>query len=110
MLITAWTSTHSPEEITAVLQGAGLAAAPAMTNRDICEDAHLRERGFFVELDHPEVGIRRHLGIPWTMSGTPCAVTRPAPCLGEATEYVLGELLGLAASTRADLRARGIVN
>jgi benzylsuccinate CoA-transferase BbsF subunit len=109
-LLTAWTSTRSPEEITTVLQDAGLAAAPAMTNRDIFEDAHLRERGFFVELEHPEVGVRRHLGIPWTMSGTPCAVTRPAPCLGEATEYVLGELLGLDASTRADLRARGVVS
>jgi len=109
-LIIAWTSTRSPEEITAVLQGAGLAAAPAMTNRDIFEDAHLRERGFFVELEHPEVGVRRHLGIPWTMSGTPCAVTRPAPCLGEATDYVLGELLGLDASTQADLRARGVVS
>jgi len=108
-LVGAWTATRTTEELMTLLQRAGLAAAPAMTNQDIHDDPHLRERGFFVELEHPEVGVRRHLGIPWTMSDTPCAVTRPAPCLGEATDYVLGELLGLDAAARADLRARGIV-
>ncbi len=108
-LVGAWTAARSPEDAAELLQRAGLAAAPAMTNRDLHDDPHLRARGFFVELAHPEVGVRRHLGIPWSMSGTPCAVTRPAPCLGEATEYVLGEILGLDAATRDDLRARGIV-
>jgi crotonobetainyl-CoA:carnitine CoA-transferase CaiB-like acyl-CoA transferase len=108
-LVTAWTAARTPEEITALLQEAGLAAAPAMTNRDLHDDPHLGGRGFFVELEHPEVGVRRHLGIPWTMSGTPCAVARPAPCFGEATDYVLGDLLGIDAAARADLRARGIV-
>jgi benzylsuccinate CoA-transferase BbsF subunit len=108
-LVTGWTATRTPEDLMALLQDAGLAAAPAMTNRDLHDDAHLGARGFFVELEHPEVGRRRHLGIPWTMSGTPCTVARPAPCFGEATDYVLGELLGIDAATRADLRARGIV-
>ena len=107
--VTAWTSSRPAEESLALLQGAGLAAFLAMTNRDLFEDPHLRARGFFVELEHPEVGVRRHLGIPWRMSGTPCAVERPAPCLGEATDYVLGEILGLDTATRADLRARGVV-
>ena len=108
-LVTAWTAARSPDETTTLLQRVGIAAFPAMSNRDICEDAHLRERGFFVELEHPEVGMRRHLGIPWRMSDTPCAVERPAPCVGEATDYVLGEILGLDAATCDDLRARGIV-
>jgi crotonobetainyl-CoA:carnitine CoA-transferase CaiB-like acyl-CoA transferase len=34
---------------------------------------------------------------------------RAAPCLGEATDYVLGEILGRDTVTIADLRARGIV-
>jgi crotonobetainyl-CoA:carnitine CoA-transferase CaiB-like acyl-CoA transferase len=62
-----------------------------------------------VKVEHPEVGVRRHLGIPWRMSGTPCVVERPAPCLGEATDYVLGDIRGLDADTRADLRTRGVV-
>ncbi len=108
-LVTAWTASRSPADATALLQRAGIAASPAMSNRDIFEDSHLRTRGFFVELEHPEVGVRRHLGIPWRMSATPCAVERPAPCIGEGTDYVLGEILGLDAAARDDLRARGIV-
>jgi benzylsuccinate CoA-transferase BbsF subunit len=108
-LVTTWTAARSPEDVTALLQRVGIAAFPAMSNRDLFDDSHLRARGFFVELEHPEVGMRRHLGIPWRMSGTPCAVERPAPCIGEGTDYVLGEILGLDAATRDDLRARRIV-
>lgn len=108
-LVSAWTRERTPEDLTTTLQAAGLPAFTATTNRDVHDDPHLRARGFFVELRHPEVGVRRHLGIPWRMSSTPCAVERPAPCLGEDTDYVLGEVLGLDAAARADLRARGVV-
>jgi crotonobetainyl-CoA:carnitine CoA-transferase CaiB-like acyl-CoA transferase len=108
-LVATWTARATPEELTRVLQDAGVPAFTATTNRDLHDDPHLGARGFFVELPHPEVGVRRHLGIPWRMSETPCAVERPAPCLGEGTEYVLGEILGLDAAARADLRARGVV-
>jgi len=55
---------------------------PTLNNRDLALDPHLRERGFLVELNHPEVGRRTHAGIPWTMSGTPCTVRSPAPMFG----------------------------
>jgi crotonobetainyl-CoA:carnitine CoA-transferase CaiB-like acyl-CoA transferase len=108
-VVTAWTGARAPEAATEALQRRGIAAFTAMSNRDLHDDPHLAARGFFVELPHPEVGVRRHLGIPWRMTGTPCRVQRPAPCLGEATEYVLGDLLGYAPATIADLRGRGIV-
>src|SRR5437870_1835057 len=81
-LVTEWTRTRSPEEATAELQMAGIAAFTAATNQDVAEDAHLRARGFFVELPHAEVGVRRHIGVPWRMSASDCRVRRPAPCLG----------------------------
>jgi crotonobetainyl-CoA:carnitine CoA-transferase CaiB-like acyl-CoA transferase len=108
-LVTAWTAERGPEASTEALQRRGIAAFTAMSNRDLHDDPHLAARGFFVELPHPEVGVRRHLGIPWRMTATPCRVERPAPCLGEATEYVLGDLLGYTSATVADLRDRGIV-
>ena len=45
-----------------------------MTAKDLADDPHLAERGYLVELEHPEIGKRKHAGIPWKMSGTPCAV------------------------------------
>jgi benzylsuccinate CoA-transferase BbsF subunit len=96
-LVTTWTITHSPEEATAQLQAMGIPAAPSMNNRDLSTDPHLNSRPIFVALDHPEVGKQQHVGIPWQMSKTPLAVQRPAPLLGQDTEYVLRDLLGYSA-------------
>lgn len=105
--ITEWTKTLPPEQATERLQAAGVAAFPTMTNQDVAEDPHLNGRGFFVDLPHPEVGIRHHAGIPWRLSRTPCAVEAPAPCLGEDNERVLGEVLGYSAAEIEALRADG---
>ncbi len=106
-LVTDWTRQRSPEQATAQLQAVGIAAFTAATNRDIAEDSHLAERGFFVELPHPEVGVRRHLGVPWRMSASDCGVRRAAPCLGADTDTVLQDVCGYSAAEVATLRAAG---
>ena len=93
-IITSWTKERDRWEVTRILQSAGVAAFPSMSNKDLAEDAHLRERGFLVELEHPEVGKRMHTGIPWHMSGTPCRVRKAAPVRDADTEDVLKSLLG----------------
>ena len=108
-IITAWTQERSPEEVTVCLQQAGVAAYPSLDGRDLLNNPQVEARGFFVELDHPEVGKRRHLGIPWQMSRTPCEVRRPAPCLGQDTDYVLGEILGLSREEISSLREREVL-
>ena len=88
------------------LQAAALAAFPVMDTKDLAEDPHLNERGYFVALEHPEIGRRKHGGIPWRLSETPVTVRRPAPCIGQDNDYVLQTLLGsLGPSTAA--RRRG---
>lgn len=89
------------------LQAVGIASFPTMTGRDLDEDTHLNERGFFVDVAHREVGRRRHAGIPWKLSLTPCEVQRPAPCLGEHNAEVLTDLLGYTKTEIADLAAAG---
>jgi len=93
-IVTAWTTTRDRWETARSLQAAGVAAFPSMSNKDLAEDPHLRDRGYLVELDHPEVGKRIHAGIPWRMSGTPCAVRSPAPIRDADTEEVLKSILG----------------
>jgi benzylsuccinate CoA-transferase BbsF subunit len=105
--VAGWTSGRDRWEITRALQAAGVAAFPAMTSKDLLEDAHLRERGVFVELEHPEVGVRTHVGMPWQMSGTPCAVEQPAPLLGQHTDEVLRDVLQMSDAEIAGLRERG---
>ncbi len=107
--LTRWTTTLPPEEATRRLQAAGVAAFPAMTNHDLAEDPHLNGREFFVDVPHPEVGKRHHAGIPWKLSQMPCAVTAPAPCLGQHSREVLGEVLGYSESEIEALAADGVL-
>ena len=61
---------------------------------DVGDDPHMNERGFFVELEHAEIGRMKHAGIPWQLHGTPLQIERAAPCMGEDNAYVVQELLG----------------
>jgi benzylsuccinate CoA-transferase BbsF subunit len=108
-IITAWTQERSADEVTRSLQQAGIAAYPSLDGKDMLANPQVTARGLFVELEHPEVGKRRHLGIPWKMSRTPCEVHRPAPCLGQDTDYVLDDILGLSREDISSLRAKEVL-
>ena len=108
-LIMEWTIMRDPYEVMELCQAAGIAAFPPQMNRELAEDPHLNARGFFVEKEHPEVGVRKHAGIPWRMSETPCEVWRAAPVMGQDNEYVFGELLGMSSAQVAELAERGVI-
>jgi crotonobetainyl-CoA:carnitine CoA-transferase CaiB-like acyl-CoA transferase len=108
-IISAWTSERDRWETTELLQRAGVAAIPTYSNKDVAQDRHLRERGFLIELPHPETGPYTHAGVPWTMSRTPCKVRSAAPLLGADTDYVLGEILGYAPEKITELRESKVI-
>ena len=70
-IVEEWTSGLEPIAVTERLQQAGVAAFPPMPNYMLDADPHLAARNYWVEKEHPEVGVRRHAGIPWLMSETP---------------------------------------
>lgn len=92
--ISAWTRTRDRWDITHTLQAAGVAAFPSLTTLDISQDPHLEARGFLTRLEHSEVGVRTHAGIPWRLANGPNGVRAPAPLLGVDTHEILRELLG----------------
>jgi crotonobetainyl-CoA:carnitine CoA-transferase CaiB-like acyl-CoA transferase len=104
-IVTAWSSTRAPEQVTVTLQAVGVAAFTAATNHDLADDPHLNGRGYFVELPHPTVGTRKHIGVPWRMSASDCRVRAAAPCLGADTDQVLREVCGYDEAEVARLRA-----
>ncbi|WP_217709558.1 CoA transferase [Amycolatopsis sp. Hca4] len=106
--LAAWTRPQDAEALAARLQAAGVAAAVVATGRDLVQDEHLAERGFYERLDHPIAGAVLHEGIVARLTATPGALTSPAPLLGQHTEPVLRELLGFDDDRLAALRAAGI--
>jgi crotonobetainyl-CoA:carnitine CoA-transferase CaiB-like acyl-CoA transferase len=103
-ILTAWTAQRDKWDVTRRLQAVGVAAFPSMSGKDLVEDPHLNERGFFVRLSHPEVGVRTHMGMPWLLTHGPNGVRTPAPLLGQDTDQVMGDVLGYSPQKIANLK------
>ncbi|MCS6927032.1 MAG: CoA transferase, partial [Candidatus Binatia bacterium] len=108
-IITAWTKERDRWEVTEILQQAGVAAFPSMSNKDLATNPHLAARGYLVQKEHPEVGRRIHAGIPWQLSATPCEVQAAAPLRGQHTDYVMRDILGFAADEIQRLKEEGVL-
>ncbi|MEN4921555.1 CaiB/BaiF CoA-transferase family protein [Achromobacter spanius] len=81
----------------AALEGVGVPAGPINTLDQVYEDPHVLARGMKRELPHPAAGTVPMAASPLKFSGSPVEYRRPPPMLGEHTEQVLSEKLGLSA-------------
>ncbi|HET7598037.1 MAG TPA: CoA transferase [Burkholderiales bacterium] len=72
-------------------------------------DPHTAARDMVRTVEHPTAGEVKLLGIPFRFSGTPASVRRAPPTLGQHTEQVLREELGLSDERIAGLRAENII-
>jgi crotonobetainyl-CoA:carnitine CoA-transferase CaiB-like acyl-CoA transferase len=108
-LIEEWTMQHGKLEIMERCQAAGVPVTAVFTVEEAAEHPHLRERGYVVELEHPELGRFRDLGPPFKLPESPGGPRAAAPLLGQHNDLVYGERLGLSADERAQLRADDII-
>jgi len=95
-LVEEWTCCREAYEAMKLLQKAGLAAGVVQNARDLYEDPQLKERECFWVAEHGELGKFSHLAQPSRLSKTPAKLYRPAPCLGEHTEYICREFLNMS--------------
>ena len=94
-LVEEWTAQHTPSEVTDILQKSGVAAGPVMGVIELMDDPQLNERDYIVEMDHPEVGLRRVAGLPAKFGAIPKLAYSPAPFRGHPNPVLLGELIGI---------------
>lgn len=107
-LVEEWTRQRDPGEVMQLLQGVGVACGVVQNPAELLSDPHLRGRGFFEEVMHPEAGIHPHPGVPWKLDDFKLRL-RPAPCFGEHNQYVLRELLGMSPEEFELLQSRGVI-
>jgi crotonobetainyl-CoA:carnitine CoA-transferase CaiB-like acyl-CoA transferase len=79
--------------------------------QEVFDDPQVKAREMVIEMDHPATGKRpaRLIASPINLSATPVTYRYAPPLLGEHTEEVLGEYLGMSKSEVDDLRVRGVV-
>ena len=101
--------TRTYEEWEPLLLASGIPVGAINDIAQVVAHPQVSARQALVEMNHPRAGKVRMVGAPVRLSETPGAVRTPAPTLGEHTDEVLRQLLGLPAEEIADLRASGAI-
>ncbi len=65
---------------------------PVQSASEVFEDPQALANDYIIEVEHPVWGKIKMLGFPWAFHGTPAAVQREAPELGQHSEEILLEL------------------
>lgn len=94
-LIAASTARWDRWELMGRLQAAGVPASVVETPGDVFDDPVLAARGYWRTLDHPVMGPVRSASAAHLWNGQPVAPRSPAPLLGQHTEQIARDLLGL---------------
>ncbi|MFI5624817.1 CoA transferase [Nocardioides sp. NPDC051685] len=98
------------DEVAVQLQKAGLAAYAVRDGRDlVTADPQLAARGFYPTQQHPLVGAFQVEGPVAHLTGTPGRLRRPAPLLGQHTDQLLEEILGLDHDRIRQLHEQGVL-
>jgi len=108
-IVGEWTGHLTPQAVTEALQAAGVAAAPVLGVPALFDDPHLRARGFWESVSHPDAGTWDVDGVPWHLNRSPAHIRLPAPRFGEHNEYVLRGLLGLSDEEMRELAEAGVI-
>lgn len=104
------TSEWRAEDLMAALQAAGIPAGVVQNAQDMLDrDPHMRSRGYYQYLDHPETGRAAYDGPLAVLSATPGHHRAPAPLLGEHTLDVCQRIIGLEMDEIATLLAEGVL-
>ena len=108
--VNEWTASYKAEDLAARLQGRGIPAGVVQNAQDLLDrDEHIRARGYYQYLDHPETGRSAYDGCVPRLSATPGYHAAPAPLWGEHTMDVCERILGLSVDEIADLMAEEVL-
>jgi crotonobetainyl-CoA:carnitine CoA-transferase CaiB-like acyl-CoA transferase len=92
-----------------LLNAGTVSCGPINGMPDLEHDPHVKERGVIVELEHPVNGTIRTAASPLRMSASPVSYRSAPPSVGQHTDQVLQDWLGLDQDQRASLRERNII-
>jgi benzylsuccinate CoA-transferase BbsF subunit len=108
-MVAARTARWDRWELMGRLQAAGVPASVVETTGDVFDDPVLAARRYWRVLEHPVMGPVRNASAPHLWNGQPVSPASPAPLLGQHTEEISMDLLGLSADEYRQLVADGVL-
>lgn len=107
-VISAWTRTRSKIDAMRAVGGAGIPAGAVLDTDELNSDKSFEDRGIMQTMVHPVHRPFKMPAWPVRVDGKPTRV-KSSPVLGEHTDQVLSEWLGLNAQAVAELKTAGTV-
>jgi crotonobetainyl-CoA:carnitine CoA-transferase CaiB-like acyl-CoA transferase len=111
--ICEWAAGQEVDQAVALLVGRGVPAAPLVDSRLTSLHPQLQARGFYEQVSHPVVGTHPVSTVPFRFASQDQAgepwIRRRAPLLGEDSEEILRDLLGLTGEDLDSLRRQAVI-
>jgi benzylsuccinate CoA-transferase BbsF subunit len=101
--IAAWTRTREHIALMDELQGLGVPAGAVLSGPELLADPQLAAIAGFIPQDRPDIGVKHYPSQPYRFRFANLPEPRRAPLLGEHTNEVLRERLGLSDEELAEL-------
>ena len=107
-VLISWTLQHDAAELFEEAQRRRIPFAIPATSEMLLASPHLRERGYFVEVEHPVAGRLTYPGAQFRLDDLPHRLG-PAPTLGQHNEEVLCRRLGYSREDLVTLSEEGVI-
>jgi crotonobetainyl-CoA:carnitine CoA-transferase CaiB-like acyl-CoA transferase len=108
-----WAADQEVDQAVALLVDRGVPAAPLVDSRLTSLHPQLQARGFYEQVSHPVVGTHPLSTVPFRFASQDQAgepwIRRRAPLLGEDSEEILRDLLGLTGEDLDSLRRQAVI-
>jgi len=110
-LIAPWVAKRTLAEVAEVFDGHGVCWGPYQTFTQLVEEDWRCSKAnpMFSDIDQPGIGTLRTPGTPVAFSASPRQAPLPAPLLGQHTDEILAEELGLSSAEIGALHDAGVV-
>jgi len=108
-IVMPWLMTQNKRDIAEKAQAIGLNATPVFDIGEVAEDRHNKERGFFVEIEHPVAGTFKYPGAPFKLQEGGWQIRRPAPLLGQHNYEIYQDKLGYTDQDISNLESSGVI-
>ena len=109
-LVTKFVGSLTRDEIAHGGQDRGFNWGAVRTPDELVDEGHLNDRGFWVDVEHPELGRSfKYPGAAGIYNGSPWRITNRAPLIGEHNEEIYCRELGLQRAELAYLAEAGVV-
>jgi crotonobetainyl-CoA:carnitine CoA-transferase CaiB-like acyl-CoA transferase len=108
-MVGSWIATHNMDEVSRIFEEAGAAVAPVYDIAQVMDDPQFRALGSILQIEDEDLGPLRMQNVIFRMLDTPGHIRFTGHRLGQDTDTVLNEVLGVTPEQISRLRAEGVL-